>query len=46
MRLRNESDNLAPPAKAKIPILSVIGDVHDWIVPIMEFVLKHTAAAK
>jgi pimeloyl-ACP methyl ester carboxylesterase len=32
----NPVDNLAPLAKAKIPILSVIGDVHDWIVPIEE----------
>jgi alpha-beta hydrolase superfamily lysophospholipase len=32
----NPVDNLAPLAKAKIPILSVIGDMHDWIVPIEE----------
>jgi hypothetical protein len=32
----NPVDNLAPLAKAKIPILSVIGDMHDWIVPINE----------
>ena len=32
----NPIDNLAPLAKAKIPILSVIGDVNDWIVPIEE----------
>ena len=32
----NPVDNLAPLAKAKIPILSVIGNVHDWIVPIEE----------
>jgi pimeloyl-ACP methyl ester carboxylesterase len=32
----NPVDNLEPLAKAKIPILSVIGDVHDWIVPIEE----------
>jgi hypothetical protein len=32
----NPVDNLAPLAKAQIPILSVIGDMHDWIVPIEE----------
>ena len=32
----NPVDNLAPLAKAKIPILSVIGDKQDWIVPIEE----------
>lgn len=32
----NPVDNLAPLAKARIPILSVIGDLHDWIVPIEE----------
>lgn len=32
----NPVDNLEPLAKAKIPILSVIGDVHDWIVPVEE----------
>ncbi|MCE9547471.1 MAG: hypothetical protein K8T25_18520, partial [Planctomycetia bacterium] len=32
----NPVDNLAPLVKAKIPILSVIGDVNDWIVPIEE----------
>jgi len=32
----NPVDNLAPLAKARIPILSVIGDVNDWIVPIEE----------
>jgi len=32
----NPVDNLEPLAKAKIPILSVIGDMHDWIVPIEE----------
>jgi len=32
----NPVDNLAPLATAKIPILSVIGDMHDWIVPIEE----------
>ena len=32
----NPIDNLAPLAKAKIPLLCVIGDVHDWIVPIEE----------
>ena len=32
----NPVDNLAPLAQAKIPILSVIGDVNDWIVPIEE----------
>ena len=42
----NPVDNLAPLARAKIPILSVIGDVNDWIAPIVELVLKHTAAAK
>jgi len=30
----NPVDNLEPLAKAKIPILCVIGDMHDWIVPI------------
>ena len=42
----NPVDNLAPLARAKIPILAVIGDVSDWIVLILELVLKHTAAAK
>jgi hypothetical protein len=81
----NPIDNLAPMAKANIPILIVCGDTHDWIVPIesnaillesrykelggdvtvikkpgaghrphslpdptpiVEFVLKHTAASK
>ncbi|MDA0766220.1 MAG: prolyl oligopeptidase family serine peptidase [Verrucomicrobia bacterium] len=32
----NPVDNLAPLAEAKIPILCVIGDMHDWIVPIEE----------
>ena len=32
----NPVDNLEPLAKAKIPILAVIGDTHDWIVPIEE----------
>ena len=32
----NPIDNLEPLAKAKIPILAVIGDMHDWIVPIEE----------
>ena len=32
----NPVDNLAPLAKAKIPILAVIGDTHDWVVPIEE----------
>ena len=32
----NPIDNLAPLAEAKIPILSVIGDMHDWVVPIDE----------
>ena len=32
----NPVDNLPPLAKAKIPILSVIGDVDDWVVPIEE----------
>ena len=32
----NPVDNLEPLAKAKIPILSVIGDVNDWVVPIEE----------
>lgn len=32
----NPVDNLAPLAKAKLPILAVIGDVNDWIVPIEE----------
>jgi lysophospholipase L1-like esterase len=36
----NPVDNLAPLAKAKIPILSVIGDRHDWVVPIEENTLK------
>ncbi len=36
----NPVDNLEPLAKAKIPILAVIGDMHDWIVPIEENTLK------
>jgi len=32
----NPVDNLAPLAKAKTPILAVIGDKEDWIVPIEE----------
>jgi len=36
----NPVDNLEPLAKAKIPILAVIGDRHDWIVPIEENALK------
>jgi hypothetical protein len=32
----NPIDNLKPLADAKIPILCVIGDRHDWIVPIEE----------
>jgi len=30
----NPIDNLAPLAKAKIPIFIVCGDMHDWVVPI------------
>jgi len=30
----NPIDNLAPLAKAKIPIFCVCGDMHDWVVPI------------
>ncbi|MEI6809172.1 MAG: PA14 domain-containing protein [bacterium] len=30
----NPIDNLAPLAKAKIPIFVVCGDMHDWVVPI------------
>ena len=30
----NPIDNLAPLAKAKIPIFCVCGDLHDWVVPI------------
>lgn len=30
----NPIDNLAPLAKAKIPIFVVCGDLHDWVVPI------------
>lgn len=36
----NPVDNLEPLATAKIPILCVIGDMHDWIVPIEENALK------
>jgi pimeloyl-ACP methyl ester carboxylesterase len=32
----NPIDNLAPLAKAKIPIFIVCGDMHDWVVPIEE----------
>jgi pimeloyl-ACP methyl ester carboxylesterase len=32
----NPVDNLEPLAKAKIPILAVIGDKEDWVVPIEE----------
>jgi pimeloyl-ACP methyl ester carboxylesterase len=36
----NPVDNLEPLAKAKISILSVIGDKEDWVVPIEENTLK------
>jgi len=36
----NPVDNLEPLATANIPILCVIGDMHDWIVPIEENALK------
>ncbi|NBW87156.1 MAG: hypothetical protein EBR23_10115, partial [Planctomycetia bacterium] len=37
---QNPVDNLEPLATAKIPILCVIGDRHDHIVPIEENALK------
>lgn len=42
----NPVDNLKPLAEAKIPILCVIGDNHDWIVPIEENALLVEARYK